>query len=68
MKVLSDDVIPDPMMGTGTVGVAAKMLGRGFVGIELSAQTAEKARRRFEAEAGVAGLRRVEQRTQIDPS
>ena len=41
------DVVLDAMMGTGTVGVAAKMLGRRFIGIERNEATAEKARRRI---------------------
>lgn len=41
------DMVLDPMMGTGTAGVAAKILGRRFLGIELSEETAEKARQRI---------------------
>ena len=30
------DIILDPMMGSGTVGVVCKKLGRDFIGIDLS--------------------------------
>ena len=41
--------IVDPMAGTGSAGVAALGLGRRFVGVELCAETAEKARQRLAA-------------------
>jgi site-specific DNA-methyltransferase (adenine-specific) len=44
------DLVLDPFVGTGTVLVAARRLGRRSVGIELSPETAEIARRRLEAE------------------
>lgn len=39
----------DPFAGTGTVGVVAKRLGLGFVGIEISEATAREATARIEA-------------------
>lgn len=38
----------DPFAGAGTTGVAAKALGRDFIGIELNPEHAELARRRIE--------------------
>jgi DNA modification methylase len=43
------DMVLDPKAGTGTVGVAAKILGRRFFGVELCEATAEKARARIAA-------------------
>lgn len=43
------DVVLDPYMGSGTTGVAALALGRGFVGIEREARHVETARRRIDA-------------------
>ncbi|MGH7173591.1 MAG: DNA-methyltransferase [Gemmataceae bacterium] len=42
-----EDVVLDPMCGTGTACVAARLLGRRFIGIERSEATAEAARRRI---------------------
>lgn len=42
------DLILDPMCGTGTLGVAARKLGRRFLGIELCEATADAARKRIE--------------------
>ena len=39
-------VVLDPFMGSGTVGMVATQLGRQWVGIELSPQYAEIARKR----------------------
>ncbi len=47
-----DDIILDPFVGSGTTGVAAVRLGRRFVGIEISADYLQMARRRIEREAG----------------
>jgi site-specific DNA-methyltransferase (adenine-specific) len=44
------DLVLDPFAGTGTVLVAARRLGRRSLGIELSPETAEIARRRLETE------------------
>src|SRR5262249_3665012 len=41
------DVVLDPMAGTGSIGVAARNLGRRFLGVELCEETAEKARGRL---------------------
>ncbi|HUW72559.1 MAG TPA: site-specific DNA-methyltransferase [Methyloceanibacter sp.] len=41
------DVVLDPFMGSGTTAVAAKRLGRAFVGIEREAAYAEAARTRL---------------------
>lgn len=41
------DLILDPFAGSGTTGVAAKMLKRDFVGIELSAEYCKIAERRI---------------------
>ncbi|MEM6938918.1 MAG: site-specific DNA-methyltransferase [Pseudomonadota bacterium] len=41
------DLVLDPFFGTGTTGAVAKMLGRGFVGIEREASYREVAARRL---------------------
>lgn len=48
------DLVLDPTCGTGSAGVSALRLGRRFLGIELCAETAEKARRRIETETAEA--------------
>jgi site-specific DNA-methyltransferase (adenine-specific) len=43
-----DGVCLDPFMGSGTTGVAAKNLGRHFIGIELEPEYFEIAKKRIE--------------------
>ena len=47
------DLVFDPFCGSGTTGVAAKELGRSFVGAEKEREYAELAARRIGAERGV---------------
>lgn len=44
------DTILDPFMGSGTTGVACRNLGRNCVGIEISPEYCEIARKRVQAE------------------
>lgn len=41
------DVVLDPFLGSGTVGVVAQLLRRQFIGIELSKEYVEIAKRRL---------------------
>ena len=43
------DVILDPFMGSGTTGIAAKNLGREFIGIEISPKYLEIAKQRIDS-------------------
>lgn len=45
-----DGLVLDPFMGSGTTGVAARLLGRDYIGIELNPDYAEMARRRIHNE------------------
>ncbi len=45
----SGDVVLDPCMGSGSTGIACANLGRGFIGIEKSAQYFDIACRRIDA-------------------
>jgi site-specific DNA-methyltransferase (adenine-specific) len=47
------DLVLDPFAGTGTTLVAAKRLGRRYLGIELGEETAALARRRLQETAGM---------------
>ena len=40
-------IILDPFMGSGTTAVAAKRLGRSFIGIDLSAEYCQQAEHRL---------------------
>lgn len=44
------ETILDPFCGSGTTGIAARMHGRGFLGMELNPEWAETARRRVAGE------------------
>lgn len=44
-----DDLVFDPCVGAGTTALACRLLGRSFVGFEIDASWAEKARARVEA-------------------
>ena len=44
-----DDLVVDPYAGSGTTGVAAKLLGRRFYGIEIDPEYAARAADRIEA-------------------
>ena len=44
------DTVLDPFFGSGTVGVAAKKIGRKFIGIEISSKYVDIARRRIAAQ------------------
>lgn len=41
------DLVLDPFLGSGTIGVAAKLLGRRFIGIERDAEYIKIARKRI---------------------
>lgn len=42
-----DDVVLDPFMGSGTVGKMAKILGRNYIGIDISKEYCELAEKRI---------------------
>jgi len=42
------ETVLDPFMGSGTTAVASKMLGRDYIGIDISPEYCENARRRIE--------------------
>ena len=49
IRLMSDpgETILDPFCGSGAIGLAAVLLGRNYVGIELGQERADDARRRF---------------------
>ena len=49
IKILTykNDIVLDPFMGSGTTAVSAEMLGRRWIGVELSPNYAEIARNRI---------------------
>ena len=49
MSTAPGDVVLDPFLGTGTTAIAAKQLGRRFIGLELDANYARIARQRVAA-------------------
>jgi DNA modification methylase len=46
------DTVLDPFVGTGSTMIAAAKWGRNSIGVEVSREYSEMARRRFEKEAG----------------
>jgi site-specific DNA-methyltransferase (adenine-specific) len=47
------DIVLDPFMGTGTTGVAAKSLGRNWIGFDLQEEYIKIAKKRIEDECGI---------------
>jgi site-specific DNA-methyltransferase (adenine-specific) len=45
-----DGIVIDPFCGTGTTLVAAKLLGKKYIGIDISEEYVEYAKRRLEKE------------------
>lgn len=48
-----DYIILDPFMGSGTTGLACKMLGRDFIGIEMNKQYFELSKKRIDESIGI---------------
>ena len=43
-----NDVVYDPFMGTGTTGVACKLINRNFIGSEISKSQVDYSNKRIE--------------------
>jgi hypothetical protein len=61
------DCVLDPFLGSGTTAVAAKLMGRRYIGIEICQEYAQQARRRLASLTGYTrtagpldGLQRAE--------
>jgi site-specific DNA-methyltransferase (adenine-specific) len=54
------DVVLDPFLGSGTTGKMARLLGRRFIGIEISEEYYELACQRIEEAVGDEGIRHDE--------
>jgi site-specific DNA-methyltransferase (adenine-specific) len=50
MSTNENDIVLDPFMGTGTTAIAAKRLGRNFIGFELDEKYAGISHKKIEAE------------------
>ena len=50
------DIILDPFMGTGTTAIAAKRLGRKFIGFELDKEYVDIANKKVESEKSVSKI------------
>jgi len=63
------DVVLDPMVGSGSTAIAAHLLGRRYVGIDLSAEYCELARARIRAMQSnlVAGFKNTGQAWRAQP-
>ena len=57
------DTILDPFMGSGTTGVAAKILNRDFIGCEINGEYFEIAEERIEAQPAPPPIRKANQST-----
>jgi site-specific DNA-methyltransferase (adenine-specific) len=56
MSTNESDIILDPFIGTGTTAIAAKRLGRQFIGFDLSAEYIEITRQKLEQEKAISKL------------
>lgn len=53
------DIILDPFMGTGTTAIAAKRLGRNFIGFELDENYVKAARNKIENENSLSQIENI---------
>jgi len=56
ITTVEDDVVLDPFLGSGTTAVACERLGRRWIGIDLSKEYCDIARKRIEKEAAQGKL------------